>query len=400
MLSLANVSAAQAENYYEKDDYYTQGDPDLQSDSQWQGNGATQLGLTGVVDKQVFQLLLHGQTPDGKSLHSKRINPEKHRAATDYTFSAPKSVSIAALIQKDKRVIGAHDEAVKTALEALENRYAQTRVRRGLGIREKVNTGNVIAATFRHETSREQDPQLHTHCVVINATQMEDGKWQSLSNEEVLNNQKLLGEIYQNELAHQLRSYGYEIEPNGSGQFEVKGYEQPLLDLFSTRTQQIEQYIERWEAIIKETGGKPLNATQKKQATLATRLRKKSVPREVLLDGWHRAIASGEVTLPATPAVAMKEPTTQAPTAAVAGVNHASERESVFKREKAERFALEHHLGEQSFGELQTAMMSAGLLPAKNRYTTQEAIERELDTIVIMESGQGIGSAIADDSKI
>ena len=146
-----------------------------------------------------------------------------------------------------------------------------------------MQTGNILAATFRHETSREQDPQLHTHCVVINATQMEDGKWQSLSNEEVLNNQKLLGEIYQNELAVQLRRHGYEIEPNGSGQFEFKNYDQPLLDLFSTRTQQIEQYIERWEESIKEAGGKPLNANQKKQATIATRLRKKSVPREVLL---------------------------------------------------------------------------------------------------------------------
>ncbi|MEL7053691.1 MAG: MobF family relaxase, partial [Cyanobacteria bacterium J06588_5] len=289
---------------------------------------------------------------------------------------------------------------VKTALDVLENRYAQTRVRRGPGIREKVLTGNVIAATFRHETSREQDPQLHTHCVVINATQMEDGKWQSLSNEEVLNNQKLLGEIYQNELAHQLRGHGYEIEPNGSGQFEVKGYEQPLLDLFSTRTQQIEQYIERWEEVIKETGGKPLNATQKKQATLATRLRKKSVPREVLLDGWHRAIASGEVTLPATPESTPKESASQPPTAAVEGVNHASERESVFKREKAERFALEHHLGEQSFVELQTAMTDAGLLPAKNRYTTQTAIERELDTIAMMERGQGQVEALSDDSKV
>ena len=400
MLSLANVSAAQAENYYEKDDYYTQGDPDLQSDSQWQGTGAEKLGLEGAVDKAIFQQLLHGQTPEGKSLHSKAINPEKHRAATDYTFSAPKSVSIAALIQKDKRVIQAHDEAVKTALEVLENRYAQTRVRRGPGIREKVATGNILAATFRHETSREQDPQLHTHCVVINATQMEEGKWQSLSNEEVLNNQKLLGEIYQNELAVQLRKSGYEIEPNGSGQFEFKNYEQPLLDLFSTRTQQIEQYIERWEDSINEAGGKPLSANQKKQATIATRLRKKSVPREVLLDGWHRAISAGAVTLPAPPEAAQEDLTSQAQTAAVEGVNHASERESVFKVERAERFALEHHLGEQSFAELQTAMTDAGLLPAKNRYTTQTAIERELDTIAIMESGQGTQNAVADDAKV
>ena len=408
MLSLANVSASQAENYYESDDYYTQGDPDLQSDSQWQGTGAENLDLEGSVDKAVFKQLLHGQTPAGKSLHSKAIKADNHRAATDYTFSAPKSVSIAALIQKDKSVIQAHDQAVKTALAVLENRYAQTRVRRGPGIREKLNTNNLIAATFRHETSREQDPQLHTHCVVINATQMKNGKWQSLSNEAVLNNQKLLGEIYQNELAHQLRKHGYEIEPNGSGQFEVKGYEQPLLDLFSTRTQQIEAYIERWESAIKESGGKPLNATQKKQATLATRLRKKSVPREVLLNGWHRAISSGEVTLPATPEATKNEPDNQASTAAAEGVNHASERESVFKREKAERFALEHHLGEQSFSELQTAMTAAGLLPAQHRYTTQTAIDRELDTIAMMERGQGKENAlaqplferIADDEKL
>ena len=92
---------------------------------------------------------------------------------------------------------------------------------------------------------------------------------------------------------------------------------------------------------------------------------KRASPREVLLDGWHRAISSGEVTLPATPEATPKEPTTQAPTAAVEGVNHASERESVFKREKAERFALEHHLGEQSFSELQTAMTEGWITACK-----------------------------------
>ncbi len=407
MLSLANVSAAQAENYYERDDYYTQGDPDLQSDTRWQGKGAANLNLTGPVDKQIFQQLLHGQTPDGKSLHSKAIQKDNHRAATDYTFSAPKSVSIAALIQKDKRVIAAHDQAVETAIAVLEERYSQTRVRRGPGIREKVQTGNVIAATFRHETSREQDPQLHTHCVVINATQLANGKWQSLSNEEVLNNQKLLGEIYQNELAVQLRQHGYEIEPNGSGQFECKGYDESLLSLFSTRTQQIEQYIERWETVVKETKGKPLNARQKKQATLATRLRKKSIPRAVLLEGWERAISSGEVQLPATPIAQPNESEISADKsnnsgaiAAVAGVGHASERESVFRRERAERFALEHHLGQQSFASLQSAMTDAGLIVAKNRHTTQAAIERELDTIAIMESGQGRVDAISNYEQV
>jgi conjugative relaxase-like TrwC/TraI family protein len=400
MLTSANVSAAQAASYYEKDDYYTQGEADLEADTEWQGKGAASLHLSGPVEPEIFQQLLQGQTPDGESLHSRQIDPSNHRAATDYTFSAPKSVSIAALIQKDKRVISAHDQAVKTALSVLENRYAQTRVRRGPGIRERVHTGNIIAATFRHETSREQDPQLHTHCVVINATQLEQGRWQSMANEEVLNNQKLLGEIYQNELAIKLRQLGYEIDPQGNGVFECRGYEKSLLELFSTRSQQIENYIEKWEASLQKTGGKPLHAKQKKQATLATRLRKKTVPREVLLDGWHRAIASHEIHLPTPPETAPIEIQNQASLAAVAGVSHASERESVFKREKAERFALEHHLGEQSFSALQSAMNEAGLIAAQERFTTTTAIAREQSTLEIMHSGQGQVDAIAQPTAV
>ena len=404
MLTLSNVKAAQAENYYERDDYYTQGDTDdgkeLKSDSQWQGNGAANLNLSGPVDKAKFQQLLHGQTPDGKPLHSRKINPDTHRAATDYTFSAPKSVSIAALIQKDKRVIAAHDHAVKTALEVLENRYAQTRVRGGPGIRKRVTTSNIIAATFRHETSREQDPQLHTHCVVINATQLENGKWQSMANEEVLRNQKLLGEIYQNELAHQLRHIGYEIAPKENGVFECKGYEEGLLNLFSTRTQQIENYIEQWEATLKEKGGKPLHAKQKEQATLATRLRKQTVPRTVLLSGWENAITQSNIRLPKPPERTAIKIENRAATSAITGVNHASERESVFKREKAERFALENHLGEQSFAELENAMSGAGLIAAKDRHTTQAAIERERETISIMASGQGKETAISTSTDV
>ena len=133
---------------------------------------------------------------------------------------------------------------------------------------------------------------------------------------------------------------------------------------------------------------------------MATRLRKKSVPREVLLNGWHRAIESGEVSLPEIPKAVKKAPETQASTATIEGVNHASERESVFKREKAERFALEHHLGEQTFADLQTAMTAAGLIAAKNRYTTQAAIERERDTIAVMQSGQNQVNAISTEYQV
>jgi conjugative relaxase-like TrwC/TraI family protein len=222
MLSLSHVTAAQAENYYEKDDYYTQDaaaeDSQInRSGTQWYGHGAKILGLEGAVNPQTFKDLLHGQSPEGDCLHGRPIDSTKHRAATDYTFSAPKSVSIAGLIQQDDRVIAAHEQAVATALSVLESRYAQARITTPEG-RQRRRTHNITAAIFRHETSREQDPQLHSHCVVINTTQAEDGSWRSLSNEEIIANQKLLGEIYQNDLAYQLRQVGYAIHPQPADQ--------------------------------------------------------------------------------------------------------------------------------------------------------------------------------------
>lgn len=103
-----------------------------------------------------------------------------------------------------------------------------------------MTTGNLVAAVFPHATNREAEPRVHSHCVVINATQLPDGRWFSFSNEQAIANKKLLGQIYQNELAVVLKQQGYEIEPKAHGQFELKGYSPELLKLFSTRRQQIE----------------------------------------------------------------------------------------------------------------------------------------------------------------
>ncbi|WP_227499945.1 MobF family relaxase [Synechococcus sp. PCC 7335] len=300
---MSNVSAAQAENYYDKDDYYTQ---DLETEKEqlqtrWAGRGAAALRLSGEVDKSVFKQLLQSEEPNGQSLHARKIDLTKHRAGTDYTFSAPKSVSIAGLIQQDWRVIAAHDRAVETALAVLEECYAQTRVRTRTS-RERVCTGNVAAAVFRHETSRAQEPQLHSHCVVINTTQMADGSWRSLSNEEIVANQKLLGEIYQNELAYQLRQYGYEIEVRENGQFDLRGYEPKLLEVFSTRRQQILELIETW-SVERETAfkGSDVSAARREAANLRSRTSKRIVPRDVLLQAWQQEVQCQQLELPQIP---------------------------------------------------------------------------------------------------
>ena len=146
----------------------------------------------------------------------------------------------------DERVLQAHQRAIEQALSILEARYAQTRISTPTG-RQYATTGNLIAAVFTHTTSREMEPQLHSHCVVINATQLPNGRWYSFSNEAAIAHQKLLGQIYQNELAVSLQRLGYQIEPRSQGQFELTGYSLELLQLFSTRRQQILTLLEDWE---------------------------------------------------------------------------------------------------------------------------------------------------------
>jgi conjugative relaxase-like TrwC/TraI family protein len=113
MLSTSNLSAAQAETYYTKEDYYSS--EEKAHPTKWVGKGAA-LGAFWAVSQQDFSRLLSGKAPDGQSLSGKVVDPEKRRAATDFTFSAPKSVSIAALVQQDERVLEAHHQAVSKAL--------------------------------------------------------------------------------------------------------------------------------------------------------------------------------------------------------------------------------------------------------------------------------------------
>ena len=406
MLSMCSVSAAQAETYYEKDDYYTAGTDAARSTARWYGQGASTLGLQGEVKPEDFKALLHGTAPNGECLHARAIDPTRHRAATDYTFSAPKSVSIAGLVQGDPRAIAAHNQAVDTALEVLQERFAQARVSTPEG-RQRVVTGNIVAAVFQHDSSRELDPQLHSHCVVMNTTQLPDGTWRSLSNEEIVANQILLGEIYQNELAYQLRQSGYEIAPQGKGQFELSYYSQTLLGTFSTRTRQIKDYLQQWQQSLDETQGSPLHASQKKQATLRTRKRKQAVPREVLLAAWQQQIGDQNLTLPEVPHQGRDLSTAahyQADQMARAGTDHASERESVFRRGKVERFALEHALGEMPFAVLHQAIAAQGELlsveAVKDKYTTTAALHRERDTIQLMHQGQHQWAPILSEAEL
>ncbi|HBW7445986.1 TPA: conjugative relaxase, partial [Klebsiella pneumoniae] len=281
MLSFSQVkSAGSAGNYYtEKDNYYVIGS----MEERWQGKGAELLGLEGKVDKQVFTELLQGKLPDGSDLTRIQDGVNKHRPGYDLTFSAPKSVSMLAMLGGDKRLIDAHNRAVTVALNQVES-LASTRVKKD-GVSETVLTGNLIIARFNHDTSRAQDPQIHTHSVVINATQYGD-KWQTLASdtvgktgfsETILANRIALGKIYQNSLRADVESMGYKtVDAGRNGMWEMEGVP---VESFSTRSQEL-----------REAAGPDASLKSRDVAALDTRKSKEAIdPAEKMVE-WMNTL--------------------------------------------------------------------------------------------------------------
>ncbi|HDQ4405518.1 TPA: conjugative relaxase [Pseudomonas aeruginosa] len=258
------------------DDYYAKEGESME----WQGEGANALGLAGEVDSQRFKELLAGEiSPGVKIIRSDTRKDSKERIGIDLTFSAPKSVSLQALIGGDAAIIKAHDLAVTKAIELAEQRAQARRKENGITMVE--NTGNLVVAKFRHETSREKDPQLHTHAVVLNMTQRSDGQWRALKNDEIIKMTKYLGAMYRAELAAELAKQGYSIRHERDGMFELGHISREQLEGFSQRSAQIEERLAS-QGKTRETA----SAAEKQAAAMETRSPKTGAERDVLFKEW------------------------------------------------------------------------------------------------------------------
>ena len=278
----ALTNSAQAANYYELDDYYSEQDT---ANSKWLGKGAEELGLSGEVDGDEFKALLEGKVA-GQQLGTMRDGELEHRPGWDLTFSAPKSVSVLAEVAGDRRLIDAHEKAVQTALSMVEEHLAFTRIREDGSIRRE-NTENLVIASFRHGTSRDIDPQLHSHNVILNMTQDEEGKWRSLEPRAFYQLQKSLGAIYRQELAAGAKSLGYEIAWSKDSTFEIAGIDEKVLDAFSQRSAAIEARLAERGKTRKEA-----TAAEKQITALDTRQKKQKIAHSELIQKW-RNIAEG-----------------------------------------------------------------------------------------------------------
>jgi len=251
--------------HLEHSDYYAEGEKVV---GRWRGRGADLLGLAGEVRAEDFESVRQGLDPASREFLRQRQSADRvndagevetrGRHLYDFTISAPKSVSVMAIVGGDDRLTRAHEKAVIEALEELEA-HAGTRVRTN-GANADRATGNLVIAVYQHDTSRELDPQLHTHAVAANLTyDGDEGRWKALQASGIYERRAYLTEVYRNSLAREVRALGYDIENRRDARgrdcsFEIMGVSDALLEKFSQRSKQRDEAI---DAFTRENGRKP-----------------------------------------------------------------------------------------------------------------------------------------------
>jgi len=416
MLTISKaLNASQAGTYHTKDfvsetqSYYAKDDALL---GEWQGHLAIRFGLSGTVRKADFMALANGQNPrTGEQMVKHRIageqtNPDgsitktvEHRAGWDATFSAPKSVSLTALVGGDENVRLAHREAVTATLSELE-RYTQARIG---GNNPAEQTGRFVAAKFEHDTARPVDgyaaPQLHTHAVVFNVTEREDGSTRALQERAFFESQSYATAVYQSHLMYELRELGYELERGRSGAPEIKGYSQEYLDASSPRSEKIREHLER-------NGFKGPEAAE--IAAHATREKKQDLTKEQVLKA-HREVAA-EFGNEASRVVAearqrsieqgVRQPSAiRAQEAMTFARDHLFEREAVADQRAIMTVALRRSMGEATLSEVrdefsarrehgQFRTVSQRTYDSAERYTTPEMLAAERANIQQVRDGR------------
>jgi conjugative relaxase-like TrwC/TraI family protein len=420
MLTISKpLSAGQARAYHAeefgnaRENYYTEAD---RIRGEWHGRLAEQWGLSGEVREEHFQRLSEGQHPitseqlirhqaarEYMNRRGEEVSAMEHRAGWDATFSAPKSVSLTALVGGDERVREAHQESADAALEELE-RYVQARMGGNLPAE---TTGKWIAAKFEHDSARPVNgyaaPQLHTHVVFFNITVTDDGEARALQPRELYKTQQYATAVYRSELANRLKELGYEVERGESSQPEVKGYSREYLEASSPRRQQIEEHLAK--ANQRGAGAAQIAAHQ-------TRENKLELSHGAMQE-MHRAMAETFGNQPDRVVAAAQTRTEQLsedPGEKVIGQaltysrDKNLERDAVADERDLLRDALKRSMGGATVAEVKTEfekrVRSGEFIETGNRgpdraFTTKEMIDYERDTIRMMRAGQKQHAPIA-----
>ncbi|HUN85601.1 MAG TPA: MobF family relaxase [Terracidiphilus sp.] len=412
MLTISKpLSASQVRTYHEREfaserqNYWSR---DQHGHSEWQGKLAEQWGLSGSVGNEHFARLTEGQHPqteaqlvrhqtsktyEGK--FGKEVTSVEHRAGWDATFSAPKSVSLTALVGGDERVREAHRESVRVALTELE-KYTQARIG---NVHAPETTGKFVAATFEHDTARPVDgyaaPQLHTHAVIFNVTERDNGQTRALQPQELFASQRYATSVYRSELSMRLQGLGYELERGKHGQPEIKGYTKEYLEASSPRREQIKDHL-------REMGIDGAGAAQ--VAAHRTRDSKELLSPEQVLER-HRNLAA-QYGHQADKVVAeartheqrhVYEPDRIAQQAVTYARDHLFERSAVLNSRDILEAALNRGMGETTYAHIRQEFAQRAArgefrtVGAGQQYTTAAMLRMEREIIQRMQEGNQRG---------
>jgi conjugative relaxase-like TrwC/TraI family protein len=420
MLTISKpLSAGQARTYHHEEfsnaqeNYYTEGD---RIRGEWHGKLAEKWGLHREVREDHFHRLSEGQHPiTGEQLirhqatreymnrRGQQVSSMEHRAGWDATFSAPKSVSLTALVGGDERVREAHRESVDVALDELE-RYVQARIGGNL---PADTTGKWVAAKFEHDSARPVEgyaaPQLHTHVVFFNLTETEDGEAHALQPRELYRTQQYATAVYRSELAHRLKELGYETERGESSQPEIKGYSKEYLGASSPRRRQIEEHLAKEKQ--RGAGAAQIAAHQTREGKL-------ELSHEAMQER-HRTMAEAFGNQPERAVEAAQkrrgqlkeEPGERTISEALTYSREKNlEREAVAEERELLTDALKRSMGAATVtevkAEFEKQVLAGEFIERSNRapgraFTTSEMIDHERNTIQMMRAGQNQHAPIA-----
>jgi conjugative relaxase-like TrwC/TraI family protein len=375
---------------------------------EWYGRGAQTLGLRGDVEREEFRNVLQGHLPNGAKIRSTNDRATEHVPGWDLTFSAPKSISILAEVGRDERLFDAHRAAVHEALLWVEANALAYRKRNVFGMRREIVSASMVAALFQHDTSRLQDPDLHTHAVVANATQRKDGRWSAVHSHPLYVHKMAAGIVYRAALAREVQRLGYEIAVDRrSGLFEATAVPEGVVKDFQRRRDQIKEWLA-------EKGASGAEASAR--AALATRHKKRNIAREALLRQWREvthqhafdvrarvraAGQNGPVEPPirswSSPEVAVRD-----------AIEFLSEAEAVFSHPDLVQRALANALGSADVASIEQAIAqerASGQLQqlddeGRVHWTTPRALTRETRIIKALQEGRGKVPAVSTSGQV
>jgi conjugative relaxase-like TrwC/TraI family protein len=403
------LTASQGKDYYDKEysrgDYYTEDGHAVPG--QWSGLAAERLGLQGEIEKEVFEAVLEGKAgPTGDQLIPGEVGTGKHRAGWDFTCSPEKSVSIMALVGGDAGILDDVRASNAKAMVELE-RFAMGKD----GARQFETTGNLVIASFQHETSRRLDPQLHIHNVVMNMTRRADGKFVGLETREMFAAQTFVKSVFHADLARRLQARGYAVEIRPGGVAAIRDVPIPLMEAFSQRRRKdIEPYL----AAHGQSGAK----AAEKAAIRTRKVKDRDVSREALREFWAATVREQGVDLRAirdrAERVRSVERTLpgkdvrrdQARAALAFAAEHVSERKAAFTGRELLGAALRQGMGVITLEDVREVMKGNKDLvqveapdSPSYRFTTDQAIRLERSNLKAVKQGKGASRSILDGDR-